>query len=210
MFLSARGRTKYRAWDNEAEVEIRGGWLCHGDWPAVNVGQWVKSQVSILDKCVRFIYRDDVPERGMKEDRQGRGGYLGPQACRDGVLPRMQCPRFCSLHNVSMCSVIVDVQRGQLTVVVVEDVCIADPDDGLSTWGISVSIGAVDEGAAAVNKGPAGFVEEWATRALRAPDTDTVSENCQYGTHNTSSDDSLTLALLRATCPGSDCNIFHG
>lgn len=63
---------------------------------------------------------------------------------------------------------------------VVEDVCVADADHSLSTRGIGVSIGTVDESAAAVGEVLTGLVEERATRALGSSDANTVPGGCQY------------------------------
>lgn len=79
---------------------------------------------------------------------------------------------------VSVCGYCDGFGGGLLTIVVVENVGVADSDHALPAWGVGLSIGAVDEFAAAVCQIFAGLVDEWTADVLGASNANAVSGCC--------------------------------
>lgn len=70
------------------------------------------------------------------------------------------------------------------TVVVVEHIGIAITDHSLPTWGIGLSVRAVNKFAAAFDEICPGLVCEWPTGILRTSDADGIPEVGQYEATN--------------------------
>jgi hypothetical protein len=87
----------------------------------------------------------------------------------------MQCQQSCSLEESQY-----DFQSGRfvignLTVVVIEDIMVPITHHTLATGGIGISVRAIDNFTTALDEISTGSVNEWATRALGASDSDGIS-----------------------------------